>query len=141
MTNVLAYTPAAAAPTCASQTGANVWRKSGQLRAVMTASAAAAATSWLTAAPAMPKVGTSKKSRGRITAAISDQMVVADQTRSWTCSTAVYSSVIPRNSPCRPSTRNVPAPAADPPGLDPWEDLWFYANPIFVRERQVESGK
>jgi PHP domain len=35
----------------------------------------------------------------------------------------------------RGTNRDVPAPAADPPGLDPWEDLWFYSNPIFVRER------
>jgi hypothetical protein len=26
-------------------------------------------------------------------------------------------------------------PAADPKGEDPWDDLWFYANPIFVKVR------
>ncbi len=24
-------------------------------------------------------------------------------------------------------------PAMDPPGEDPWQDLWFYSNPVFVR--------
>jgi hypothetical protein len=23
-------------------------------------------------------------------------------------------------------------PSMDPPGEDPWTDLWFYSNPIFV---------
>ena len=23
-------------------------------------------------------------------------------------------------------------PTSDPPGEDPWSDLWFYANPIFI---------
>lgn len=26
-------------------------------------------------------------------------------------------------------------PSADPHGEDPWSDLWFYANPIFLRVR------
>jgi hypothetical protein len=28
-------------------------------------------------------------------------------------------------------------PEVDPPGEDPWQDLWFYANPIFL---EVRSG-
>jgi len=23
-------------------------------------------------------------------------------------------------------------PEPDPPGEDPWQDLWFYSNPVFV---------
>ena len=23
-------------------------------------------------------------------------------------------------------------PAMDPPGENPWTDLWFYSNPIFI---------
>jgi len=26
----------------------------------------------------------------------------------------------------------VVAPQIDPPDIDPWTDLWFYGNPIFV---------
>jgi hypothetical protein len=26
-------------------------------------------------------------------------------------------------------------PAPDPDGEDPWSDLWFYANPIFLNQR------
>ena len=26
-------------------------------------------------------------------------------------------------------------PAPDPPGEDPWQDLWFYSNPVFVQAR------
>jgi hypothetical protein len=26
-------------------------------------------------------------------------------------------------------------PALDPPGEDPWSDLWFYSNPVFVKVR------
>lgn len=26
-------------------------------------------------------------------------------------------------------------PAVDPPGADPWSDLWFYSNPVFVHVR------
>jgi len=26
-------------------------------------------------------------------------------------------------------------PKADPPGEDPWSDLWFYSNPIFLSVR------
>ena len=24
-------------------------------------------------------------------------------------------------------------PQIDPPGEDPWSDLWFYANPVFLK--------
>jgi hypothetical protein len=27
-------------------------------------------------------------------------------------------------------------PAIDPKGEDPWSDVWFYANPIFVNIRE-----
>jgi hypothetical protein len=27
----------------------------------------------------------------------------------------------------------VVAPVLDPPGIDPWTDLWFYSNPLMVR--------
>ena len=26
-------------------------------------------------------------------------------------------------------------PEPDPPGEDPWSDLWFYTNPVFVQLR------
>jgi hypothetical protein len=26
-------------------------------------------------------------------------------------------------------------PEVDPPGEDPWSDLWFYSNPIFIEVR------
>jgi hypothetical protein len=33
----------------------------------------------------------------------------------------------------RGTNTDVTAPVMDPPGIDPWGDLWFYSNPIFVR--------
>lgn len=33
----------------------------------------------------------------------------------------------------RGSNTGEPSPLADLPGEDPWQDLWFYANPIFIR--------
>lgn len=33
----------------------------------------------------------------------------------------------------RGSNTSVAAPVVDPPGVDPWQDLWFYTNPIFIR--------
>lgn len=29
-------------------------------------------------------------------------------------------------------------PVLDPPTVNPWDDLWFYSNPIFVRPREEE---
>jgi hypothetical protein len=33
----------------------------------------------------------------------------------------------------RGTNTDVVAPQMDPPGIDPWADLWFYSNPILVR--------
>jgi len=32
----------------------------------------------------------------------------------------------------RGTNTNEPEPRADPPDEDPWPDLWFYSNPVFV---------
>jgi hypothetical protein len=32
----------------------------------------------------------------------------------------------------RGTNSSVEAPQLDPPDIDPWRDLWFYGNPIFV---------
>lgn len=33
----------------------------------------------------------------------------------------------------RGTNTDVPAPRVDPLDVDPWEDLWFYSNPVFIR--------
>jgi hypothetical protein len=37
----------------------------------------------------------------------------------------------------RGTSGNEPEPQPDPPGEDPWDDLWFYSNPVFVTLRQA----
>jgi hypothetical protein len=32
----------------------------------------------------------------------------------------------------RGTNSNEVEPTADPAGEDPWDDLWFYSNPVFV---------
>lgn len=33
----------------------------------------------------------------------------------------------------RGTNRDVAAPEMDPAGINPWDDLWFYGNPVFIR--------
>lgn len=33
----------------------------------------------------------------------------------------------------RGTSTNEPEPQPDPPGEDPWQDLWFYTNPVFFK--------
>ena len=32
-------------------------------------------------------------------------------------------------------------PEPDPPGENPWTDLWFYSNPIFIQVHKDEQGQ
>jgi len=35
----------------------------------------------------------------------------------------------------RGSNTGVPTPLADLKGEDPWQDLWFHSNPVFIDAR------
>lgn len=35
----------------------------------------------------------------------------------------------------RGTSTNEAEPAIDPPDENPWSDLWFYSNPVFVENR------
>jgi len=51
----------------------------------------------------------------------------------------VMSHTISVNGPIyirvRGTSTNEPEPAIDPPDENPWPDLWFYSNPVFVENR------
>jgi hypothetical protein len=36
----------------------------------------------------------------------------------------------------RGTNTSVVSPQLDPPDIDPWSDLWFYGNPIFVMQKR-----
>jgi hypothetical protein len=42
---------------------------------------------------------------------------------------------VPMENPHRAAAVAEAEPALDPLGEDPWADLWFYSNPIFLETR------